>query len=216
MENHVDLHLISRLLYSYRSLPSLLQFYNKHFYENALRATISDSDSPEAEVLRKIQEVLPKNAKRNLKHAIYCHNIIGTNKQIKGSNSWYNSDENFAVRIDRISCKKNYIFIQIIISLRFFQILTFIPKLLDLGFTSDDIGVITPYHLQVKTLRQHFAKKQYSILVGSVDEFQGLERKIIIISTVRTNKFKVMMDIHRKMGIVACPQRTNVAISRAR
>lgn len=89
-------------------------------------------------------------------------------------------------------------------------------ELLQLGFGADDIGVITPYHLQVKSLRNGFADKKIAILVGSVDEFQGLEKKIIVISTVRSNVNKVELDILRNMGIVACPKRTNVAVSRAR
>lgn len=93
-----------------------------------------------------------------------------------------------------------------------------VPRLLELGFAGEDIGVITPYHLQVTTLRKLFADEpnRYPILVGSVDEFQGLERKIILISTVRTDKRNVDLDIRRRLGIVACPKRTNVAISRAR
>lgn len=92
----------------------------------------------------------------------------------------------------------------------------FIPALLELKFASEDIGVITPYHLQVKTLRKLFADAKYPIMVGSVDEFQGLEKKIILISTVRTDSRRVELDIRRELGIVACPKRTNVAISRAR
>lgn len=94
--------------------------------------------------------------------------------------------------------------------------MSFIPKLLELGFVSDDIGVIAPYRLQVNLLRKHFENHRYPIMVGSVEEFQGLERKIILISTVRTDVKEVEVDICRKMGIVADPKRTNVAISRAR
>lgn len=83
-------------------------------------------------------------------------------------------------------------------------------------FSDEDIGVITPYHLQVKTLRKVFEAKYPGIKVGSVDEYQGLEKAIIIISTVRTDTKKVKNDIIRKLGIVACPKRINVAVSRAR
>lgn len=95
------------------------------------------------------------------------------------------------------------------------QIVAFIQKLLGLGFVGDDIGVIAPYRLQVKLLRKHVEDHRYPIMVGSVEEFQGLERKIILISTVRTDVEEVEVDISRKMGIVADPKRTNVAISRA-
>lgn len=39
----------------------------------------------------------PINGKRNVYHAIYFHNVIGKNKQMKASNSWYNLEESYAV-----------------------------------------------------------------------------------------------------------------------
>lgn len=97
MENHFDLHMISKLLYNYRSLPSILDFYNKHFYDNELIATISESVSDEKNILTKIQKIMPDNAERNLKHAIFFQNVFGKNRQVKDSNSWYNTLENMAV-----------------------------------------------------------------------------------------------------------------------
>lgn len=84
------------------------------------------------------------------------------------------------------------------------------------GLTFDDIGVITPYRKQAKLLSDLFRFKNYKCKVGSVDEFQGLERKIILMSTVRTNYRLAETDMKRGLGIVNCPKRLNVSASRAR
>lgn len=83
-------------------------------------------------------------------------------------------------------------------------------------FADEEIGVITPYRLQVKTMRKVIEPDHPGVKVGSVDEYQGMEKKIIVISTVRTDSNKMQDDIGRQLGIVACPKRINVAISRAR
>lgn len=49
-----------------------------------------------------------------------------------------------------------------------------------------DIGVISTYRAQCKVLRNKFNKRDwFDIKVGTVDSFQGEERPVIIVSTVR-------------------------------
>lgn len=52
--------------------------------------------------------------------------------------------------------------------------------------------------------------------VGSVEEFQGQERNVIILSTVRSTSDYVNEDIRHALGFVASPRRLNVAITRSR
>ena len=53
-------------------------------------------------------------------------------------------------------------------------------------------------------------------MVGSTEEFQGQERRVIIISTVRSTPEYVNTDNQFKLGFLANPKRFNVAITRAR
>ncbi|KAG7097710.1 hypothetical protein E1B28_005034 [Marasmius oreades] len=81
--------------------------------------------------------------------------------------------------------------------------------------TDNDIGVIAPYHAQVLKLRTAFRSFADSVKVGSVEEFQGQERKVIIVSTVRSSREFVEYDLRHTLGFVANPRRFNVAVTRA-
>ncbi|KAF4616960.1 hypothetical protein D9613_008723 [Agrocybe pediades] len=79
----------------------------------------------------------------------------------------------------------------------------------------DDIGVIAPYHAQCLKLRNSLRSVADGVKVGSVEEFQGQERKVIIVSTVRSSKEFVEYDLRHTLGFVANPRRFNVAVTRA-
>ena len=57
------------------------------------------------------------------------------------------------------------------------------------GVDPGDIGVIAPYRRQVLKLRERLAQKGWRqhIDVGTTEEFQGQEKKVIIVSTVRSS-----------------------------
>ena len=59
----------------------------------------------------------------------------------------------------------------------------------------EDIGIIAPYHRQVQKIRMLLGAHGYSeCKVGSVEEFQGSERPVIIISTVRSTVDFIQFD----------------------
>ncbi len=75
---------------------------------------------------------------------------------------------------------------------------------LDAGVNVDDIGIISPYADQVKVIQD-----QTPVEVKTVDGFQGREKEIIIISTVRSND-------DGNIGFLKDLRRLNVAITRAK
>lgn len=98
-----------------------------------------------------------------------------------------------------------------------FQIASMVQVLTDSGISEQDIGVISPYYLQVRYIREGVCEKMgINVTVGTVDEFQGEERLIILLSTVRTCQENAKLDAARLLGFVQCPKRLNVAATRAR
>ncbi|KAH8804322.1 RNA helicase [Flagelloscypha sp. PMI_526] len=82
--------------------------------------------------------------------------------------------------------------------------------------TDNDIGIITPYHAQCLKIRTSLSEVTASVKVGSVEEFQGQERPVIIISTVRSSRDFIKYDLKHTLGFVANPRRFNVAVTRAK
>ncbi|KAG9024568.1 hypothetical protein FRB95_011351 [Tulasnella sp. JGI-2019a] len=77
-----------------------------------------------------------------------------------------------------------------------------------------EIGVIAPYRAQSKKLRQKFNGEYVGLKVGSVEEYQGQEREVIILTTVRTDREQVTYDLRHTLGFLVNPRRLNVAITR--
>ncbi|KIJ63044.1 hypothetical protein HYDPIDRAFT_93305 [Hydnomerulius pinastri MD-312] len=91
----------------------------------------------------------------------------------------------------------------------------YIQKLRDdrkIRISDGDIGVITPYHAQCLRIRKALLNIADSVKVGSVEEFQGQERRVIIISTVRSSEDFVEYDLRHTLGFVANPRRLNGGI----
>lgn len=84
-----------------------------------------------------------------------------------------------------------------------------------------EIGVISFYGQQVKYLNEVkiYAKNNgMRVKLNTVDKFQGMERNIVIVSTVRSDKYKTVQGIvpNDNPGFAKSLERLNVALSRAR
>ncbi|CRL04786.1 CLUMA_CG017842, isoform A [Clunio marinus] len=192
-ENVYDCRFVTKLKKNYRSLPSILHVYNTLSYEGELEAEINDVDSEEIKLLQSIDKILWNRSTAVPKCGIFFINVDGTNQRSVESCSWMNNEEAAKIFI-------------------------FICQLKKAGVDMKDIGIITPYALQVKNLRRIVTETMpdCGLKIGTVEEFQGQERKIILVSTVRTNPQHLKSDQQFNLGFLNCSKRMNVAISRAR
>jgi len=126
---------------------------------------------------------------------IIFHAMAGENLREGNSPSWFNPEEaQQAVEYARLLIKETR------------------PSL-----KPDEIGIITPYARQAQKIRLALkTQNMEDIKVGSVETFQGQERRVIIVSTVRAEREQVSSDIRFNLGFVANPKRFNVAITRAK
>lgn len=72
-----------------------------------------------------------------------------------------------------------------------------------------EIGIITFYSGQKKAIREAKLDASFKYRISAVDKFQGMERNIVIVSTVRSNHEK-------NIGFARESERINVAFSRAK
>ncbi|GJQ70797.1 hypothetical protein Trydic_g725 [Trypoxylus dichotomus] len=185
-----DPKLVTKLLYNYRSLPGVLELANSMFYFSELKPTISAEDSELSKMLLGFKEFLPKG-NTDIPPAFVFHGVDGENYQVRDSPSWYNPHE--------IS-----------------QVFFYVNELYRAGCTAEDIGIITPYSKQTKEIRAVLSEAEFDVpKVGTVEEFQGQEFKVIILSTVRSNKNILPCDSLHNLGFITQPKRLNVALTRA-
>jgi superfamily I DNA and/or RNA helicase len=80
-----------------------------------------------------------------------------------------------------------------------------------------DIGVMAPWRGQVWKIRESLRKKSLSrVDVGTIEDFQGRESRVIIISCVRSRPRFLKEDAVKGLGLFVERKRMNVAITRAK
>ncbi|CAI5967953.1 unnamed protein product [Closterium sp. NIES-64] len=178
---------ITKLVKNYRSHPKILELPNEMFYEGELEAC---ADEMVRSSLCRWDELPNKN-----EFPIIFHGVMGKDEREGNSPSFFNPFEATVV-------------------------LKYITSLM--GYRSQrvpltDIGVVTPYRKQMQKL-QHLlrGKGMDAVKVGSVEEFQGQERRVVIVSTVRSSQQYVEFDYKHNLGFLANPKRFNVAVTRAK
>jgi len=91
--------------------------------------------------------------------------------------------------------------------------------LINNGISGKDIGVIAPYSAQVKFIKAEFHSKYPDVEVGTVDQYQGRDKLVIIYTCTRSNNGHndTCGDTRSGPGhILQDTRRLNVAITRAK
>ncbi|XP_035677292.1 putative helicase MOV-10 [Branchiostoma floridae] len=190
-DGQYDSRVLTKLVRNYRSHPAILKEPNNMFYDGELEVY---ADPLVRESLCR-WENLPEPAKG--KFPVIFHGVEGTDEREGNSPSFFNAREVATV-------------------------LDYVNELLNsrggMRVTQNNIGIISPYRRQVQKIQHALRLQNYSdIKVGSVEEFQGQERLVIIVSTVRSTRQEYLkMDKDYNLGFLNNPKRFNVAITRAK
>ncbi|XP_023391491.1 putative helicase MOV-10 isoform X3 [Pteropus vampyrus] len=189
---------ITKLLRNYRSHPNILDIPNRLYYEGELQAC--------ADVLDRERfchwEDLPRKG-----FPIIFHGVMGKDEREGNSPSFFNPEEAATVT--------SYLKL----------LLTSSSKKGRARLSPRNVGVISPYRKQVEKIRHCITKLDKELRglndikdlkVGSVEEFQGQERSVILISTVRSSQSFVQLDLDFNLGFLKNPKRFNVAVTRAK
>ncbi|XP_067913601.1 putative helicase MOV-10 isoform X1 [Heterodontus francisci] len=191
-------HFVTKLLRNYRSHPTILEIPNELFYDNELQAY---ADPLLSQSYCQWQH-LPKKD-----FPLIFHGVLGEDQREEKSPSFFNVEE-----------------IDVVLSY-LKQLLTNQGKKGIAKISPKEIGVIAPYRKQVEKIRKAINRVDKELMamkeikelkVGSVEEFQGQERKVIIISTVRSSSNYLQMDDDFNLGFLKNPKRFNVALTRAK
>uniref|UniRef100_A0A671W8F1 RNA helicase n=1 Tax=Sparus aurata TaxID=8175 RepID=A0A671W8F1_SPAAU len=188
-------HFITKLLRNYRSHPAILKIPNRLFYKGELQAF--------AHVEKCIPyckwELLPKKD-----FPLIFHGVAGTDEHEANCPSAYNMAE--------VEVLKEYLK----------AIVTHLHKNSVTKIGPKEIGIITPYSKQVEKIQNAIQMDKdlkeenlENIMVGSVEQFQGKEFNVVILSTVRSFP-KLTSHKQCTLGFIDNEKRFNVALTRAR
>ncbi|XP_073325870.1 putative helicase mov-10-B.1 [Pagrus major] len=188
-------HFITKLLRNYRSHPAILEIPNKLFYKGELQAFAHEEKC----ISYCKWEQLPKKG-----FPLIFHGVAGADEREANCPSVYNMAE--------VEVLKEYLK-AVLAQLHKNGVTRIGPK---------EIGIITPYRKQVEKIQNAFwmdkdLKKENleNVMVGSVEQFQGQEFNVIILSTVRSFP-KLTSHKGWTLGFVDNEKRFNVALTRAR
>jgi len=183
-----DERCITKLLRNYRSHQAILELPNRMFYDDELLKC-----APEM-VTHNMMGANGWEHLPNRSFPVLFHGVVGEDTREESSPSWFNVEE-----IEEVV---NYV--SLLINDR--------PRI-----KQEEIGIITPYAKQAQKIRLALMLRTWDeVMVGSVEAFQGQERRVIIISTVRSSHEWVMSDRRHNLGFLSNPKRFNVAITRAK
>lgn len=169
---------VTKLLDNYRSHSAILSVPNQLFYDSELRSCADK---------KLVNHFLKWSALPNKNIPIIFHGVDGKDAREGSSPSYFNPHEVSRV-VSYVSMLKNSKF----------------------DINPKDIGIVAPYRTQIKkikaALKTKFNHWAAPMRVGSPEEFQGDERKVIILSTVRASGELLLDDIYKQLGFMRNPK----------
>uniref|UniRef100_A0A3P9KB63 RNA helicase n=1 Tax=Oryzias latipes TaxID=8090 RepID=A0A3P9KB63_ORYLA len=196
-EGDYNKRFVTKLLRNYRSHPAILKIPNDLFYDGELQPCAEEYSRSSYCFWRH----LPK-----MEFPVIFHGVAGLDEREKTSPSFFNVAE-IEVLMDYVQ-----------------KLLEAQGKKGEPKIAPKEIGIIAPYRKQVQKIRRALEKvgQNFRLLdmnalkVGSVEEFQGQERRVILVSTVRSSSEYMEFDKKFSLGFVKNEKRFNVAVTRAK
>lgn len=176
-DKNYDEKYVTQLLDNFRSHPAILQFSNVLFYNSKLRAKIVE---PEKSLGTRWSYL------KNKKFPVVFHCVTTSSQTIRNGTSSFNEGEIKVVR--------------------FYVDLLLQEGIDGVKIAQEDIGIVSPYKAQLNKLRDELSRER-KVEIGTTEYYQGREKKIIIISTVKSRD---------TVGFLKSEKRLNVCFTRAK
>jgi superfamily I DNA and/or RNA helicase len=175
---------------------------SKLFYFDKLRSVhplLDNADDKWCSVLRKIEAtstIVNPGCVKQRSWPFHFRGVAGKDQSAAvesfwGTNSWSNPEEAS-------------------------EILGVVQTLVAEGISTQSIGIMAAFRGQVVLIRRILRDKGLgAVNVGIVEDYQAVEREVIILSLTRSNNTFLANDIKRRIGLFQQPKRMNVALTRA-
>jgi DNA replication ATP-dependent helicase Dna2 len=171
------------LLHQYRMNQDILFFSNHLVYKNKLKCFNNEIKNRRLKIEGKFDPEWLNQIKNEFSVLFFSTDDLEDSFETK--------------EFDGVVNKKETLLIKVISS-----------ALLSSGLREEDIGIISPFNSQIKNLKDQISNP--NILINTIDRFQGIDRRCILVSMVKSNKER---DIGELMKDI---RRINVAITRAK
>ncbi|XP_076259187.1 putative helicase mov-10-B.1 [Rhynchophorus ferrugineus] len=194
-------HFMTMLKLNFRSNEEVIDIPNKLFYNSQLRPVSQEAAADPICDVFVYSAIVNDNVGTKHKSPIEFCAVNGNEERQGGSPSYYNAQEILMVGK----------YVEKLTTYKFDN-----P---DFNVKPHDIGVVTPYIRQVYKIRENLTSVKTEwreIEVGTTEAFQGREKRVIIISTVRAQEDLLVYDQKFKLGFVGEAKRFNVAVTRAK
>ena len=168
------------------------------------RMVMNSMDCKRLSIQHRMRPEIASLTKRIYDHEIVDHKTVCEFKDISGlaHNLFFIDHSEFEVNIDGLQSYSNPHEADFLVALCRYLLLQ--------GYNGSQITVLTMYIGQLFLLQEKMPRKAFEgVRVCAVDNFQGEESDIILLSLVRSNS-------HQRIGFLNEPNRICVALSRAR